>query len=134
MRIEAGDISTLLQLVELDQQARGVPPATAPGRREAICKRVPRALLERYQILLEGGRCPAMVPIERGACTGCHVRLPTMLEYRARRSPAVHECPHCLRMLYAPELLGEEPAPVAGPQKKKVTPRRGAPAAAGERS
>jgi predicted nucleic acid-binding Zn-ribbon protein len=109
MRIEvtAQEVGALLQLVELDAQTQSLLSETHRSRREATRRRVPRALLDRYQVLLEGGRLPVIVAIERGGCSGCHVRLPTMLEYKARRSPAIHTCPRCHRMLYAPEFLQE---------------------------
>ena len=31
-----------------------------------------------------------------------------MLEQKASRSTAIHTCPHCRRMLYAPELFRED--------------------------
>lgn len=126
MKIEATvkEIRALLDLADLD----GDPSAsgTRLGDREAVARRVPRRLLDRYLLLLEVGRTPPFVPIERGVCPGCHVRLPTMLEYKARLSPAVHACPHCRRMLYAPELVREAARPDDGK-------RRAAPAASGRR-
>jgi predicted nucleic acid-binding Zn-ribbon protein len=59
--------------------------------------------------MLEIGRVPGVVAIERGACSGCYLRLPTMVEYRARRSPAIHRCAQCRRLLYAPELVLARP-------------------------
>ncbi|HJS58812.1 MAG TPA: C4-type zinc ribbon domain-containing protein [Vicinamibacteria bacterium] len=124
MKIEATakDIRALQELSELD---RGADQAGAKARRqdrEAAARRVPRPLLARYELLLEAGRTPVVAAIERGACAACHVRLPTMVEYRARRSAAVHTCPHCRRMLYAPELLREEP----GLSRVKTQPAAGA--------
>lgn len=134
MKIEATvpEIRALLQLAELDAQAQSLPPETYRSRREASRKRVAKELIERYQMLLEAGRCPVVVAITRGGCSGCHVRLPTMVEYQARRSPAVHTCPHCRRMLFAPELLSEEDSRGARSQKK-VAPRGPVHASAGER-
>jgi predicted nucleic acid-binding Zn-ribbon protein len=70
---------------------------------------LPRTLLERYDALIAAGRVPAVVAIEQGTCSGCHLRLPTMVDAMARRAPAVHVCPHCRRMLYVPELLQRDP-------------------------
>ncbi len=125
MRIEATvrEIRALLQLAELDAHAQELPPETHQSRREASRRRVARALLERYQILLDAGRGPVITAIERESCSGCHLRLPTMVESQARRSPAVHTCPHCHRMLYAPELLTAENSREGGPQKKAATHR-----------
>ena len=110
MKIQATakEIRALLELAEVDQSADQLASGARRERREATARRVPRRLLDRYQLLLEVGRTPVVVAIERGACSGCHVRLPTMVEYKARRSPAVHTCPHCQRMLYAPELVRED--------------------------
>jgi predicted nucleic acid-binding Zn-ribbon protein len=135
MRIETTvrEIRALLQLAELDAQAQELSPETYQSRRETCRKRVGRTLLERYQALLDGGRSPAIAAIERASCSGCHLRLPTMVESQARRSPAVHTCPHCRRMVYAPELLTAEDSGEAGSQKKGA-PHRTAHASAGERS
>jgi predicted nucleic acid-binding Zn-ribbon protein len=112
MRIEGTpqEIRALLQLAAFDLEAAELPLETYRSRRDAIRRRTASALLERYQALVEAGRHPAIVVVERGACSGCHLRLPTMVESRFRRSPGVYACPHCRRMLYAPELLtAQEP-------------------------
>lgn len=123
MRIEATalEIRTLLQFAELDAQAQSLPPEASKSRREAIRRRVPRVLLERYQMLLEVGRRPVIAAIERGGCSGCHVRLPTMIEARAKRALAIHICPRCQRMLYAPELLPEATRRSSSERKERAT-------------
>jgi predicted nucleic acid-binding Zn-ribbon protein len=98
------EIRALLELAEADQGER----RAASPRRQAASRRVPPPLLERYELLLEVGRCPAVAAIQRRICSGCHVRLPTMVEQRARRAPAIHTCPHCRRLLYVPELVQEQ--------------------------
>lgn len=87
---------------------------------------IPRPLLERYHWLLAAGRSPAVVPMERGVCSGCHVRLPTMFEAQAGRSLALYTCPHCRRLLYAQELLGPDPEapPARSPGAPKSARRR----------
>lgn len=109
MKLEATvkEIRALLDLAEVDRTTDESASETRRQGRETAARRVPRRLLDRYQLLLEVGRTPVVVCFERGVCSGCHVRLPTMLEYKAHRSPAIHTCPHCRRMLYAPELLRE---------------------------
>lgn len=110
MRIEATvpEIRALLQLAEVDAQAPELPPEAYQSRRKAIRRHVGGPLVERYQALLDAGRFPAVAAIERASCSGCHLRLPTMVESRARRSPAIHTCPNCRRMLYVPELIAME--------------------------
>lgn len=122
MRIEATvqEIRALLQLAELDARGRELAPETYRTRREAFRKRVARALLERYEALFEAGRSPVVATIERASCSGCHIRLPTMIEAQARRAAAIHACPHCRRMLYAPDLLAREETPGAGSGKQRA--------------
>jgi uncharacterized protein len=109
MKIEATvqEIRALLDLAELDARAPELAPESHESRREAARDRVPKPLLERYQRLFDIGRRPPTAAIEGGSCSGCHVRLPTMLEHKARRTPAIHDCPHCHRMLYSPELVSD---------------------------
>jgi predicted nucleic acid-binding Zn-ribbon protein len=102
-------IRGLLQLAELNQEADKLTLEACRRGHEAVQRGLPRIVLERYHALINAGRTPAVVAIEQGTCLGCHVRLPTMLEHRARRSPGLYTCPHCRRMLYASELLRAEP-------------------------
>lgn len=120
MKIEATakDVRALLELAELDRGANPVGSKARAQARETAARRVPRPLLDRYELLLEVGRSPVCVAIERGACSGCHVRLPTMVADKARRSAAVHTCPHCRRLLYAPELVCGEPATAASAPRR----------------
>jgi predicted nucleic acid-binding Zn-ribbon protein len=111
MEATAQEIGALLQLAQIDAEARSPSAGAHDRRREAALKCVPALLLDRYLRLLELGRCPVVVAMERGGCSGCHVRFHTMFESRARRSPAIHTCPRCHRMLYAPEFV-REPQPV----------------------
>jgi predicted nucleic acid-binding Zn-ribbon protein len=98
-------LRALVQLAELDAAAPELLAETYESQRDRIWRRLAGPLRARYQTLRETGRSPVIVAIERGSCSGCHLRLPTMVESQARRSPAVHACTHCGRMLYAPEFL-----------------------------
>jgi predicted nucleic acid-binding Zn-ribbon protein len=111
VKIEATvkEIRALLGLAGLDHDAEQPGSEAHLQGREAAARRLPRRLLDRYQLLLKVGRTPVVVAIVQGACSGCHVRLPTMVDSMARRSPAFHTCPHCQRMLFAPELVIEDP-------------------------
>ena len=124
MKLEATakEIRALLEVAEAD--LHGDPAASEAGHRarQAVARRVPRQLFDRYQSLVDVGRMPAVVAIERGVCSGCHVRLPTMVEHRARRSPAIHTCPHCRRMLYVPELVHGHAAAAAEEASRHTTP------------
>lgn len=125
MKIEATakEIRALLQLAELDGPGEQLALEAHRRSRVAAERRVPRLLLARYRSLIDFGRHPAVVAIERGTCTGCHLRLPTMVEYQTRRSPAVYTCPHCRRMLYTPELVRDGSGKAISDKKESPRPR-----------
>ena len=129
MKIEATvkQIRSLLELAELNEGADRLTAEAYRRGQEALQRGVPRHLLERYHSLIDAGRTPAVVAIEQGVCSGCHVRLPTMLEHQAGRSLALYTCPHCRRMLYAAELVRDDSHADDGKS------RRAAPASAARR-
>jgi predicted nucleic acid-binding Zn-ribbon protein len=111
------DILVLLELTELDRSAEPVLPEAQARARHAAERRLPDDLLTRYRRLAAAGRYPVMVAVERETCSGCHVRLATMIADLVRRSIGIYACPRCRRMLYAPELLSERPAEEAVERK-----------------
>ena len=121
MRIDATseDIRALLDLSIADQESKDVRPRS----REAVARRVPPELLRRYEVLLRSGRRPVVAAVEQGRCSGCHVRLPTVLEQRARSSPAIYGCPHCRRMLYAPTCSATRVAATVEPRAASGGPK-----------
>lgn len=125
--VSAQEIRALLDLVDEDAVEQG--SSVRSRSRDAVARRLPSLLLERYERLLASGRVPVVVAIEGGTCSGCHVRLPTMVAYRARSSHAIASCPNCKRMLYAPELLREV---VRDPEDAR--PGRAGPRSAGRSS
>lgn len=129
MKIEATvkQIRALLELAELNEGADKLTVEAYRRGHEAVQRGVPRLLLERYHSLINAGRTPAVVAIERGACSGCHVRLPTMLGHQAGRLLALYTCPRCRRMLYASQLVREDSHADDGKSG------RAAPASAGRR-
>lgn len=124
MKIEATgrDIRLLLELAQLDKSAEPVVPEAQARTRDAAERRLPEGLLTRYRSLAAAGRYPVIVAVEQGTCSGCHVRLATMIEQQVKRSLGVYICPRCRRMLYASELLTERPAD-EGAERKAVSHR-----------
>lgn len=96
-------------------------PGSQGVTHETLEHELPRGLLERYDWLQKVGHTPPLVALEHGACSGCHIRLPTMFASHARLRAGVHTCPHCQRLLYIPEAPVEEPAP---PPQKPPRPAR----------
>jgi predicted nucleic acid-binding Zn-ribbon protein len=119
MTIEAnaGEIRALLRLVERD--AAPEPSAESARASNADRKGLPPLVVERYDALVAAGRRPPVATIERGACSGCHLRLPTMVESKVTHALALHTCPHCRRMLYSRELLESTPVGPSRPSRRK---------------
>jgi predicted nucleic acid-binding Zn-ribbon protein len=100
-RDTAGVVS-LVRLAELDR--KGGPGPRRPEH-EALAARLSHELSESYERALMAGRQPPVVPLVANACSGCHVRLPTVLEQKIRLVRGVAACPRCLRLVYDPEWL-----------------------------
>jgi predicted nucleic acid-binding Zn-ribbon protein len=126
MEATARELHDLLRLAALDHAADQRGSEAHLEGREAAARRVPRRLLDRYLLLLKSRRAPVVVAIVGGACSGCHVRLPTMVESMARRSLAFHTCPHCQRMLYASDLLAADPPGEEGEPGRRAAASRAA--------
>jgi predicted nucleic acid-binding Zn-ribbon protein len=111
MKVEATreDIRVLLELIELHASAEPVMSAAAARARDAAERRLPDEILTRYRHLTAAGRHPVIVAVEREACSGCHVRLATMVVDRVKHSIGIYVCPRCQRMLYAPEIRSAPP-------------------------
>lgn len=135
MKIEATakQIRALLEYAAANPSQGDLGVETRRPAAAAAPRTVPRPILDRYHSLVDAGRGPAVVPIERGTCCGCHVRLPTMLEHLSHGAPALHTCPHCRRMMYSPELLGDVPV-AAVPVVVATKPRRPSRATSARRS
>ena len=61
---------------------------------------IPPAALSTYQLVLKARDGLAVVKVERGACQGCRILLPTSVEQQARTSEAIVQCSSCHRILY----------------------------------
>lgn len=62
----------------------------------------------RFLRLLKNKQGKAMAPVIEGSCSLCHFELRPHLQQRVRRAQEIITCEHCHRILYLPELAGEE--------------------------
>jgi predicted nucleic acid-binding Zn-ribbon protein len=71
-------------------------------RRGAHVARIPAPPVTAYDRLRRRRKGVAVVKVERGACLGCRLTVPTVVLQRARSgmSPNPVQCPSCERMLY----------------------------------
>jgi len=71
--------------------------------RKELFGQIPPALGKRYQVLSERRNGVAIVPAQKGACTGCNMLLPPQLYNNLYTTQEILSCPLCNRLLY----LGE---------------------------
>ena len=76
--------------------------------REAIAEKIEKAIARKYNTVLKR-RAVAVVPVNGGACSGCHMTIPRQLNNILARGETIETCPACYQLLYRPELL-ETPA------------------------
>lgn len=68
----------------------------------------PKALLGRYQRLLDRREGKAVVPVVAGSCQGCRMMLPPQLYIVIQRGERLEACPSCQRFLfYSAELAAQ---------------------------
>jgi uncharacterized protein len=75
--------------------------------REKVAVQIDRDYLKRYQIVRKA-RGLALVELENGICSGCHMSIPPQLNIRVLKQEEMIICPNCNRMLYVkPENIPE---------------------------
>ena len=76
--------------------------AALRARRAAQAGRIPAPPVTAYDRLRRRRKGIAVVKVERGACLGCRLTVPTVVLQRARSgmNPNPVQCPSCERMLY----------------------------------
>lgn len=68
--------------------------------RKALVEQVDPSWLGRYERIMAKTGDYALVPVEHGACGGCHMNLPPHLIHDARKGLSAAQCSYCSRMLY----------------------------------
>ncbi|MDH3622417.1 MAG: C4-type zinc ribbon domain-containing protein [Myxococcales bacterium] len=67
------------------------------GRDELVVK-IPKTVVKRYD-RLRTGIANAVIIIDDGTCTACRMALPPQLSIELQRADALHQCPHCRRII-----------------------------------
>ncbi len=111
------DVAALLRLAELDAEADAAGLDEDGGEaadggtlraRRAAARKLPAAMLTRYEALRARGRSPFAV-VADGHCGACRLRLADTLHQTLRRG-ALLACPGCHRILYHADQAGSAPA------------------------
>jgi len=82
--------------------------AKLEDEREEIVKDVSRSKLSRYNRIRDARNGLAVVPVVRGACGGCHQRIPPQRVVEIRTGNRMITCEICGRILYWPDSKEQE--------------------------
>jgi len=63
-------------------------------------KTVPEEALSRYRRILKSKKDVAIVPVQHGACGGCHMKLTSQTILNARGAEVLTSCENCGRLVY----------------------------------
>jgi predicted nucleic acid-binding Zn-ribbon protein len=85
-----------MEFNEADEQKTGIG-----NKEEQLRQMVPSDVLDVYDTLKERFQEQTVVRVDNGACTGCHIMVPSSLSIEITNN--VFLCEHCGRMLYSSE-------------------------------
>jgi predicted nucleic acid-binding Zn-ribbon protein len=90
------------QRSQAEEERLGQELAALREGRSAAAARIPSAPAVAYDRLRRRRKGFAVVRVERGACLGCRLTVPSVILQRARSgtNPTPVQCPSCERMLY----------------------------------
>ena len=70
------------------------------NKREELKQPVESSLLRQYERILAHRGSSVVVPIDRGVCGGCHMKLPPQVIVSCKGDQEIVKCPNCSRILY----------------------------------
>jgi predicted nucleic acid-binding Zn-ribbon protein len=70
--------------------------------REELAQKIDEDLLNRFERLFASKGDSAIVAVEHGVCTGCHMKLTTATVKDAEAGREIVSCEQCGRILYIP--------------------------------
>jgi predicted nucleic acid-binding Zn-ribbon protein len=79
-------------------------------KRKKLRKAVPAPLLKRYEFIRQRRNGTAIAPVHEGVCLGCHMNILPQQFIDLQKGLEILQCPHCQRILYWAEEVGEEAA------------------------
>ncbi len=102
--LESSESGTLASIRDAKAEAE-----RARASRDELAKKIPPALLKRYQQVLgrkgSGLAKVGIAQLEKGRCLSCHISLQPQLYQRIVYYEVVEQCPNCYRVLAPPPLV-----------------------------
>lgn len=86
----------------LDERAQSLQYRIAElmNARNSVSVDIPAAWLQRYEMIFKNRKNIALVKVEDGICSGCHMKLPPSVINDASKQTEMVTCNYCGRLLY----------------------------------
>jgi predicted nucleic acid-binding Zn-ribbon protein len=93
-------ISRQLTDLEAKSKALGSQQQDLETEREALAAQIDADLLDQFERLFNSKGDAAVVAVEHGVCTGCHMKVTTATASRVKAGKEIVSCENCGRILY----------------------------------
>jgi predicted nucleic acid-binding Zn-ribbon protein len=90
---QLADLETKSRALETQQQELGT-------ERDALATQIDADLLDQFERLFNSKGDAAVVAVEHGVCTGCHMKVTTATASRVKAGKEIVSCENCGRILY----------------------------------
>jgi uncharacterized protein len=99
-RATKDSISRQLTDLETKSKALGSQQQEFETEREALASKIDADLLDQFERLFTSKGDAAIVAVEHGVCTGCHMKVTTATAARVKAAKEIVNCEQCGRILY----------------------------------
>jgi uncharacterized protein len=101
----AGRDSVNRQLVDLEEKSKTLQTQLEELKKERaqLAQNIDEEVMERYERLFASKGDVAVVAVEHGVCTGCHMKVTTQTAVHAKSENEIVSCEQCGRILYTAE-------------------------------
>ena len=90
------------QLTDLETKSKALESQRQEleTEREALASKIDPDLLDQFERLFNSKGDAAIVAVEHGVCTGCHMKVTTATAARVKAGKEIVNCEQCGRILY----------------------------------
>ena len=90
------------QLTDLETKSKALESQQAElaNEREALASKIDADLLDQFERLFNSKGDAAIVAVEHGVCTGCHMKVTTATAAQVKAGKEIVSCENCGRILY----------------------------------
>ena len=101
----AGRDSVNRQLADLEEKSKTLQTQLEQFKNERaqLAQNIEEDVMERYERLFASKGDAAVVAVEHGVCTGCHMKVTTATVVQVKSGNGIVSCEQCGRILYAGE-------------------------------